>query len=135
MPVRIAIASMLVNLVGNLILIWPLAHVGIALSTAIAAWVNAIALWLVLRHRGHFAMDARLRRALPRLIAATLLMVGVLLVLPMALAPLSGGNLVIRISALALLLGTAGIAYLVAARLLGVFTVAALRAQFSRKGT
>jgi putative peptidoglycan lipid II flippase len=134
MPVRIAIASMLVNLVGNLVLIWPLAHVGIALSTAIAAWVNAIALWLVLRHRGHFAVDARLRRTLPRLVVATVLMIGVLLVLPMALAPLAGSGLVMRIIMLALLLGTAGIAYLVAARLLGVFTLTALRAQFSRKG-
>ncbi len=134
MPVRIAVASMLVNLVGNLLLIWPLAHVGIALSTAIAAWVNAIALWLVLRHRGHFSVDARLRRTLPRLLAATLVMVVVLLTLPSLLAPLDG-SLIVRVIALALLLGTAGIAYLVAARLLGVFTLAGLRAQFSRKGT
>jgi putative peptidoglycan lipid II flippase len=134
-PVRIAVASMLVNLAGNLLLIWPLAHVGIALSTAVAAWVNAAGLWWVLRRRGHFAVDARLRRSLPRLIAATAIMVGVLLLLPMALAPLMAGGLVLRITALGLLLGTAGLAYLAMARLFGVFTIAGLRAQFTRKGS
>ena len=33
-PVRIALVAMLANLVGNLVLIWPLQHVGLALSTA-----------------------------------------------------------------------------------------------------
>jgi putative peptidoglycan lipid II flippase len=133
-PVRIAVASMLVNLVGNLVLIWPLAHVGIALSTAVAAWVNALALWWVLRKRGHFAVDARLRRAVLRLLLATAVMVGTLLAIAPLVAPWTEAGLVLRAVALAVLLGGAGIAYLVAARLLGIFTVAELRAQFSRKG-
>ena len=134
MPVKIAVASMLVNLAGNLVLIWPLGHVGIALSTALAAWVNAGALWWVLRGRGHFSIDARLRRAGLRLLVATAVMVAVLLALDPLLGPLTSGGLVARAVALALLLGGAGIAYLVAARLLGIFTLAELRAQFSRKG-
>ncbi|PZN93754.1 MAG: murein biosynthesis integral membrane protein MurJ [Alphaproteobacteria bacterium] len=134
MPVRIAVASMLVNLAGNLLLIWRFGHVGIALSTAAAAWVNAIALWAVLRHRGHFRIDARLRRTLPRLVAATVVMIATLVGVGMALAPWLGGNLPTRIGSLAVLLGTAGIAYLLAARALRIFTVAELRAQFSRKG-
>ena len=133
MPVRIAIASMLVNLVGNLILVWPLGHVGIALATAIAAWVNAIALWLVLRHRGHFEMDAKLRRSIPRLFAATAAMVAVLVGLDPLLAPMTGGNILARVLGLSLLLGAAGITYLVAARALKVFTLAELKSQF-RKG-
>jgi putative peptidoglycan lipid II flippase len=125
---------MLVNLAGNLVLIWPLGHVGIALSTAAAAWVNAFALWWVLHRRGHFAIDARLRRSALRLVAATVMMVVVLLVLDPLLAPWTSAGLVLRVTALALLLGAAGIAYLAAARLLGIFTLAELRAQFSRKG-
>ena len=135
MPVRIAIASMLVNLVGNLILIWPLGHVGIALSTAVAAWVNAIALWLVLRHRGHFVIDARLRRSTLRLLAATAVMVVVLLALNPIFEPPAGSSIIVRGISLGLLLGAGGIAYLVAARALGIFTIAELRTQFSRKGT
>jgi putative peptidoglycan lipid II flippase len=135
MPVRIAIASMLVNLVGNLLLVWPLGHVGIALSTAVAAWVNAGALYWVLRRRGHFQVDTRLVQRLPRLVVATLVMVPVLIGLGLVLSPWLGGALVARAGALALLLAAGGIAYLGAARLLGLFTLAELKAQFSRKGT
>lgn len=39
-PVRIGILSMIANMVFNVILIWPLAHAGIALSTSLAAVVN-----------------------------------------------------------------------------------------------
>ncbi|MEI6419519.1 MAG: murein biosynthesis integral membrane protein MurJ, partial [Sphingomonadales bacterium] len=77
-PVRVALGAMLVNLVGNLILIWPFRHVGIALGTALAAWVNVGVLWWLLRQRGYFAADARLRRALPRFGLATLAMLAVL---------------------------------------------------------
>jgi putative peptidoglycan lipid II flippase len=134
-PVRIAVASMLVNLVGNLLLIWPLGHIGIALSTALAAWVNAGALFIVLRRRGQFAIDARLRRSTLRLLAAAVVMVGVLLLLNPLLAPFTGGSWLARIAALAVLIGSGGLAYLVAARLLGIFTLAELRSQFSRKGS
>lgn len=133
-PVRIAVGSMLVNLVGNLFLIWPLGHVGIALSTALAAWVNALALFVVLRKRGHFSADARLRRSTLRLMAAAAVMVGVLLLLNPFLVPFTGGSWLARIAALSVLLGSGGIAYLVAARLLGIFTLSDLRSQFSRKG-
>ena len=133
-PVRIAVASMVVNLVGNLVLIWPLGHVGIALSTALAAWVNAGALFVVLRQRGHFGIDARLRRAGLRLLIAAAAMVGVLLVLNPLVAPFTGSGWLGRIVALSVLIGSGGMAYAVAARLLGIFTIAELRTQFSRKG-
>ena len=133
-PVRIAVASMVVNLVGNLVLIWPLGHVGIALSTALAAWVNAGALFVVLRRRGHFGIDARLRRAGLRLLLAAAAMVGVLLLLNPLLTPCTGAGWLARVLALSLLIGSGGIAYAMTARLLGIFTFAELRSQFSRKG-
>ena len=40
-PVRCAITAMLANIIFNLILVWPLGYVGLALSTALAAYVNA----------------------------------------------------------------------------------------------
>lgn len=134
MPVRIAVASMLVNLVGNLLLIWRFGHIGIALSTAVAAWVNAGLLWWVLNRRGHFLLDTRLRRALPRFLAATAAMVLVLIGLGMVLPPYMNGLLLVRALALALLIAAGGIAYLGAARVLGLFTLAELKSQFSRKG-
>ena len=132
-PVRVALAAMLVNLVANLALVWPLGHVGIALGTAISAWVNALALWWMLGKRGHFALDARARRLLPRLVLATLGMVAVLFGAMPLLAPLAGRGFAMAATALALLIGGGGLAYLAAARLLGLFTLAGLIAQVKRK--
>ncbi len=77
-PVRIAILAMLINLALNLVLIWPMRHVGLALSTAVAAWVNAALLYWTLRRRGHFAIDQRLARTSIRIVVATLVMTAVL---------------------------------------------------------
>lgn len=59
-PVRLALLSMLVNLVGNLVLIWPLGHVGVGIATALAAWVNVILLYAVLHRRGHLTIEQQL---------------------------------------------------------------------------
>jgi putative peptidoglycan lipid II flippase len=133
-PVRIAVMSMLVNLVANLILIWPFGHVGIALGTALAAWVNAFALWVVLGRRGHFAVDPRLRRALPRLAIASAAMALVLWALVPEILPFMSAGLAARTLALALLIAAGGSIYLAAARLTGLFTLAELKTQFSRRG-
>lgn len=53
-PVRIAVIAMLTNIVLNIILIWPLAHAGIALSTSLAAIVNTGFLFYCLRIRGYY---------------------------------------------------------------------------------
>jgi putative peptidoglycan lipid II flippase len=50
-PVRIAVIAMVTNTVLNILLIWPLAHAGIALSTSLAAIVNAGFLFYFLRKR------------------------------------------------------------------------------------
>ena len=77
-PVRVAMATMAINVLLNLLLMGPLKHVGMALSTAIAAWVNVAALAWLLRRRGYFAVDARLRSRGPRILAASLLMAAAL---------------------------------------------------------
>jgi putative peptidoglycan lipid II flippase len=51
-PVRIAIIAMGANMVMNLLLIFPLAHVGLALATSLAAYVNAGLLYGGLRRQG-----------------------------------------------------------------------------------
>src|SRR3990167_3385074 len=47
-PVKIAAVSMVVNLIFNAILIFPLKHAGLALATSISAIVNAGLLWILL---------------------------------------------------------------------------------------
>ncbi|WP_181700379.1 murein biosynthesis integral membrane protein MurJ [Chthonobacter albigriseus] len=68
--------SVAVNVGMSLALFPTFGHVGIALATAVAAWVNAVMLWVVLVRRGHFAADRLLVRRLVLLAVASLLMGG-----------------------------------------------------------
>lgn len=51
-PVKVGIIAMVANMVFNLILIWPLAHAGLALATALSAFMNAGMLGWLLRKQG-----------------------------------------------------------------------------------
>ncbi|WP_323797923.1 murein biosynthesis integral membrane protein MurJ [Nisaea sp.] len=77
-PVKVAAAAVVLNLVLNLILMQYLAHVGLALATAIASWMNALMLARLLGRDGAFHLDARSRRRLPRILLCALLMGGCL---------------------------------------------------------
>ena len=91
-PVRIAVAAMAVNIALMLILMKPMGHVGIALAASVSAWLNTLLLLIVLVRRGHFALDARLRQRLPRILLATAGMVGVLEILRQNLGSLTAGT-------------------------------------------
>lgn len=71
-PVRIGIIAMVSNMVLNLILVWPLGHVGLALATSISAFLNAFLLWRGLHKRGHHVFSEQWTRLLRILIMATL---------------------------------------------------------------
>ena len=66
MPVKIGVGSVALNLALNLAFMVPLAHIGPALATSLAAICNVGGLAFVLLRRGHFAPDRQLRRAMPR---------------------------------------------------------------------
>jgi putative peptidoglycan lipid II flippase len=102
-PVKVAVAAMAVNLCLTLILMQFLAHVGIALATTIAGWLNALLLLALLVQRKHFRFDRRTRRNLPRVGAAALGMGGVLAALRIALAPMLAGHTMLQVGALAAL--------------------------------
>lgn len=53
-PVKVGLVAVMANLVLSLSLVWSLAHVGLALATALAAWVNAGLLYRELRRQGHY---------------------------------------------------------------------------------
>ena len=57
-PVKVAVAAMAANLCLTLVLMQFLAHVGIALATTVAGWVNALTLLGLLIRRGHFRFDS-----------------------------------------------------------------------------
>lgn len=132
-PVRVAILAMAVNLVANLILIWRFAHVGLALSTSLAAWINAAILYAILHRRGHFTVDARLRRVLPRAAGASLFMAGLLWLAGPVLMRIPVHGFVERGAVLGLLVGGGAAVYFAAAFLLRAIDPGELRNQLLRR--
>ncbi|GAY22706.1 MULTISPECIES: murein biosynthesis integral membrane protein MurJ [Sphingobium] len=132
-PVRYAMLSILINIVGNIVLIPLLGHVGPPLATALSSTVNVAMLYSTLVKRGHFAADGQLRRRLPRLAVAAVAMGGALHAGEGLLDPWLGGAMVQRYVALAVLVG-AGIAlYGVACFLTGAYRLSDLKALMRRK--
>ena len=70
-PVKIAVVCVITNVFFNLTLVHILGHVGIALATAISAWINVSFLFIILCRRGHYKLDQRLRFRFKRIIFAT----------------------------------------------------------------
>ncbi len=122
-PVRIALIEMACNMALNLFFVFgtDLSYVGLAISGASCAWINVALLYWVLHRRGHFSIDAQLKRRAIRLCLATLAMAALLLWLDPWTAARAGGNLVSRIEALALLIVPAGLCYFGCAFLFGAF--------------
>ncbi len=104
-PLNVAAATMVVNVALAVALMQALAHVGIALATALAAWFNALALGAMLVRRGHLSIDDRLRRRLPRLLLATAALAAVLWWAEGRLSGLLAGDEASRIAAVAILVG------------------------------
>ena len=59
-PVKVAAVALVVNVLGNLALIVHLKHAGLALSTSIAAYVNASALTVLLWRQGQLMLSSTL---------------------------------------------------------------------------
>ncbi|MFT5410438.1 MAG: putative peptidoglycan lipid II flippase [Verrucomicrobiales bacterium] len=71
-PMKMAGITVAVNIIVSLMLFPVFRHVGVAVATAVAAWVNVLLLAVGLR--GFWKMDAKLLRKLPRVVLASVLM-------------------------------------------------------------
>jgi putative peptidoglycan lipid II flippase len=137
-PLRLALWSVAVNVVGNLTLI-PLlgrfgyGHVGPPLATALASSLNVATLYWTLARRGHFILDAQLRRRAPRLTLAALLMGVALLLVAPPLEPFLTRRLVERMLALGVLVGTGVLVYAAACFVTGAFRPADFRQLLQRR--
>jgi putative peptidoglycan lipid II flippase len=78
-PVRIGIIAMVANMVLNLALIVPLAHVGLALATSLSAFLNAGLLLRGLLRDGVFSWQPGWGRFVSQLLLANLAMAALLL--------------------------------------------------------
>lgn len=75
-PFKIAMLCVGVNLFFNLVLVFVfhMAHVGMALATSIAGWVNVLVMMFILTKRGIFAADTLLTTRLIKMLVASLIM-------------------------------------------------------------
>ncbi len=131
-PVKIAVGALLLNVAVALSLMPVLAHVGIALATAISAWANAGALAFLLHRRGLLAPDRRLRTRLAGTVGASVLMAVVLWLAVRVLAPWLVAGSLQGIAALVLVVLVGLVVYGVLAQLLGVMRWTEMRALLRR---
>lgn len=132
-PVRYAMVSIGVNIVGNLILIPLIGHVGPPLATALSSCINVALLYRTLRARGHFAADARLKRRLPRLVLAAMTMGVALWWLEDLLDPYTTGGILVRAAAMLVLVATGVALYGVACFVTRAYLVSDLKALVRRR--
>jgi putative peptidoglycan lipid II flippase len=134
-PVKISAVAVAVNIVLTLVLSGPFLHIGNAMATTTAGWVNALALGWLLARKGHFAVDARTRRRVPRIFGAAFAMALVLAGAARLLqAPLHGGALTLAsVAALAALVGIGLAAYAGFALALGAGSLTEFKAMLRRR--
>jgi putative peptidoglycan lipid II flippase len=132
-PLRLALWSMLINLIGNLILIWPLAHIGVGVATALSAWVNVGLLWFTLRKRGHIQVDSRLRQKAWRIVLAAALMGLALWFGNELIEDQLGTGLWRRVAVLSILVSAGGAVYVLAIFLLGAYRLSELKSLLRRR--
>src|SRR5690606_10503325 len=111
-PVRIGVIAMVCNMVLNLLLIVPLAHVGLALATSLAAFVNAGLLWRALRERGLASVGRDWYAFLARVAGGLVAMVAVLWLMAEPDAVWVARGELQRIAWLLATCATGGLAYL-----------------------
>ncbi len=133
-PVIMASLGFTANIGLNLALMGPLGHVGIALATSLAQWLNAGTLAMVLARRGFLRVDARLKSRAWRIAAATLGMAAGLWGGRRALAPLFDAGPWAGAGGLAALVLGGILVYAALARLAGAATLGELKAAMRRSG-
>lgn len=131
-PFQITVVSVLANVALGLLLFSFLKHIGLALATSLAMWLNTALLAVTLRRHGFFALDQRCRHRLPRIALASLLMAVALWLAERALGGWFDADPVQRVAGLVLLLVEGLVIYGAAAVLLGAARIAEIRAGFKR---
>ena len=123
---------MVANLALTIGLMNFLAHVGVALALTLSGWLQALALLVLLRRHGHFQLDRRARRRIPRIGGAALGMAGIVLGLRILFEPALTGHAITRFGALALLIAIGLLTYSALVLILGGVDWRELRAQLRR---
>ena len=119
-PVKIAVIAMVANMVFNLALIFPLAHAGLALATALSAFLNAGLLLRGLLKQGVYSFAPGWGKWLFQLGAANIAMGALLYYFAPAAADWLAAGLWDRVTWMALLVAGGGAVYAVVLAVLGL---------------
>lgn len=132
-PMRFAIITLVFDIALAVGLFFAFGVIGIAIGTAVAAWINCALLAWALHARGLFRLDARTRDRLWRILVASLVMGAALVALRFAVDPWFDGSTGKKFAALGLLVvGGLGV-YALAAFALKATTPGELKEQFRRE--
>jgi len=109
-------------------------HVGIALATTLAAWINAAMLLITLRRHGDFRSDPRLVRNVPLIVLASLAMGAAVYGALIWLAPYltSQASLMVKFGALSAVVGIGVAVFAILIIATGVLSLTQLK-RFSRR--
>jgi len=119
-PVKIAVTSMACNVVFAVLLLGWFEHVGMAMATSLATWINAGLLYFKLRKRGEFLTDETLRKRLPRIGISALGMALLTQFLVTETEPLfENSPILTQITGIAIIIGLSSIAYAVLLQITG----------------
>ena len=110
-PVKVAVAAAVTNAAAAILLIQFVDHVGIALASALSAWVQAVLLANGLRRRGLLEFDDRIKRRGPRILLAGAAMGLAVFAAALAAQGWFAGSAAGRWAALLLLVGGGGAIY------------------------
>ena len=131
-PFHFSLVSVVANIVLALLLFWPLGHVGLALATSIAAWLQAGLLAASLRARKQITLDARCRKRLPRIVLASALMGAALWGASLLLLDWFDAGVTLQVAALAALVLLGLALYVGLALALGAAALSDLKGLVSR---
>ncbi|HML30112.1 MAG TPA: murein biosynthesis integral membrane protein MurJ, partial [Hyphomicrobium sp.] len=133
-PMRYAAISLTANTVGSIALFFLLRHLGmlpqlgIAIATALGGWLNAYLLWATLSRHGDFVADSRIKRNVPLIILASVVMTVALVATSHWLVPYfgHGRGFLIKMSVLAIEIGVGLSVYALIIVATGVMTIGQL---------
>ena len=128
-PVKIGIIAMVVNMGLNIILMIYLAHVGLALATALSAMLNAFLLYRGLRKTGVYQPNAGWLSFYLRLIIANSVLLAWLWFLTPEIVAWQTASVWQRSQWLAMLICGSAITYFIALRLCGIRLKALIKPQ------
>lgn len=131
-PMVWAGVSAAINITLGYILFRTIGFEGLALATSVAAWTNVIGLSLLLTRSRHLVTDIRLRKRLPRIGLAAVIMGGALYGLRDYVPNLGGTGFMVDALALVALTGAGGLVFGLAAALLRAYGLADIKEAFHR---